>query len=350
MRKRTKAARVGVVCALFAAVPAGAGVFPGATWDTRTPAEASLDEAKLQQLAAQVGGSAVVIRDGYLVYSWGTQTYSADWASASKPLLSTLLFIAADRGLCDVHSLVGDFLSGGSAKDSVITFFHVANNISGYSRGENAGEAWAYNDYGIQLYGHTLCRQVFGNSPPSVFDAELGILQLQDPYLISGGQEGRIKAMSVRDFARLGLLWLEKGHWDGTQLYDPSYMDYVVNQVPAAIPLSQSDGPESWNLGTYGGGDNQLGGGGPGQYGMNFWVNTNGWMPGVPADVFGADGDFGQKICFVIPHMNVVVSGIGAWGHPATAPLITLIEADLGTTDVPTDEPASWGTLKARYR
>ena len=324
---------------------AAAGVFPGATWATRTPAEANLDESTLQQLATQVAGSGVVIRDGYLVYSWGSPTYSADWASASKPILSTLLFIAADRGLCDIHSAVGDFLSGGSPKDSVITFFQLANNTSGYSRAEGAGQAWAYNDYAIQLYGRTLCRHVFGASPSTVFDNELGLLQFQDAYLISDGQEGRVKGMSVRDFARIGLLWLNRGNWNGTQVIADSYFDWVTNQVPASLPRTSADGPESWNFGSYGGADDQTGQG-PGDYGMNFWVNTNGWMPGVPADVYGAHGDAGQKVCFVIPHMNVVVSSIATWGNPSTAPILTLISAD---TSTPVDA-TSWGSIKSQFR
>ena len=249
-----------LVIALGTALPprAQSEVFPGAIWQTRTPAAVDLDESKLQELAMLVGGSGMIARYGYQVFTWGSITSGADWASASKPVLSTLLFVAVDRGLCSLDSAVGDFLSGGSAKDSSITLLHLANMTSGYSRAELPGAAWAYNDHAINLYGHVLCELIFGASPSSVYGAELEFLQFEDAVEVSGSQLGRIKKMSVRDFARIGLFWARAGNWSGVQQVPASYFESVSDPVAVSLPRTSSDGPESWNFGTFGGGDDQI--------------------------------------------------------------------------------------------
>jgi CubicO group peptidase (beta-lactamase class C family) len=294
-----------------------------------------------------VGGDGMIVRYGYQVYTWGNPALKGDWGSASKAVLSTELFFADHEGLCTIHSDIGSFLSGGSPKDSSIEFFHLANMISGYSRAEWPGAAWAYNDYAINLYGYVLAYRVFGFAPQEVFEHRLGFLQLQDGYVINGTtQYGRIKQMSVRDFARIGLFWLNRGYWDGVQVLPASYFDtWVTNQVPPALPRTSGDGPESWNFGSNGGGDNQTR---PlqGHYGMNFYVNTNGWWSGLPADIFQANGHDGRQVCTVIPGLRIVAVGLGSWGNPSTEAIDLLFQANTGTPV----EAASWGDIKAGYR
>jgi CubicO group peptidase (beta-lactamase class C family) len=327
----------------------GAEVFPGATWEERTPEEVGLSENRLEDLADLVGGSGMIVRFGYKAYEWGSVTRSDNWASASKPVLSTLLFLADDQGLCSMDSAVGDFLSGGSDKDRSITFFDLANMISGYSRAEGPGEAWAYNDHAINLYGYVLCEEVFGGSPSTVFDDQLSFLQFEDPVSISNSKYGRIKDMSIRDFARLGLFWLNRGDWDGQQRIPESYFDLVTNQVPSGLPRTSADGSESWDLGTFGGPDNQADEG-PGHYGMNFWVNTNGFFGDAPPDVYQANGHWGEEVCTVIPSMRVVAVGLGNWGHPSTEAIQLLLEADTATVSTgSTIESLSWGRVKQLY-
>jgi len=338
-----------VAVLLLLAAPAAAvpEVFPGATWAQRTPAQVGLNTTKLDGLAALVGGDGMIVRYGYQVYTWGNPARRGDWGSASKAVTATTLFFADHEGLCSIHSCVGDFLPGGSAKDSSITFFHLANMISGYSRAEWPGQAWAYNDYAINLYAYVLAYRVFDLPPRGVFDSRLGFLGLQDTYRIDNlTQFGRIKEMSVRDFARIGLFWLEKGAWDGVQVLPESYFsDWVKCQVPADLPRTAADGPESWNYGSHGGSDDQdrpL----QGHYGMNFYVNTNGWWPGLPPGVFQANGHDGRQVVTVIPGLRIVAAGLGVWGNPSTEALELLFEAAGETMPV---EAESWGSVKARY-
>ena len=42
-------------------------IFPGETWQRRTPREAAVKEDKLNEFVKAVGGDGVVIRDGYFI-------------------------------------------------------------------------------------------------------------------------------------------------------------------------------------------------------------------------------------------------------------------------------------------
>lgn len=77
---------------------AAAEVFPQESWQTKAPREVNLDADKLNAFAKAVGGDGVVVRDGYLVKTWGKPDRRADWASSCKPVISTLLLFAVQEG------------------------------------------------------------------------------------------------------------------------------------------------------------------------------------------------------------------------------------------------------------
>ena len=72
--------------------------FPGASWEERTPAQVGLDAAAIDAVANQLGGDGVIVRNGYLVKKWGNFSGRGDWASAMKPVMSTLLWFAIEEG------------------------------------------------------------------------------------------------------------------------------------------------------------------------------------------------------------------------------------------------------------
>jgi len=292
----------------------------------------------------------MIVRDGYVVREWGNVMGARDWASASKPVMSTLLFFAVEENRCATTTRVGELLSGGSPKDSAITFHHLTNMTSGYSRGEGPGEAWAYNDHAINLYGFTLFHRVFGDDPDTILSDRLAFLGFEDDVVVSDSRYGRITGMSIRDFARIGLFWLRRGIWGDDRRLPDAAFDLVTSQVPAFLPITAEDGPESWDLGTFGGPDDQLPWG-PGHYGYNFWVNGSGLWPDVPPDVFQANGHWGGEVCTVLPGLGIVAVGVGDWGHPSTPALRLLVEA--ATPAVSAEAAAgasSWGRVKSRFR
>jgi CubicO group peptidase (beta-lactamase class C family) len=83
---------------------------------------------------------------------------------------------------------------------------------------------------------------------------------------------------TARDYARFGMLYLHNGNWMGEQLLPEEWVKYTIT------PAKGSEG----------------------DYGAHFWINSSGEYPGVPADLFYADGHYGQFI-YIIPSKSLVV-------------------------------------------
>ena len=319
-------AGIGSEVALYVRKVSDAQVFPGESWDTRTLAEVGLDEALINQFIENVGGTGVIIKDGYLVASWGGGGHG-DWASAVKPLWISLMLFAIDEGrLSGVDQQIANFGWDLTEQDQTMTFSHLANMTSGYVRGEVPGEAFAYNDYGISLYLKTLFDRVYGidstnaDAVMSLVNNELGALQFEDGSFIQTVRGGPRLTMTPRDFARIGWWWLNRGNWQGEQLLPVSYFDtYMQPQVPNNLPLTGVEDVDYLDVDTIGGDSNQVDYG-PGLYGYGWWFNcfvgmTNdrAW-PGAPADTFQASGHWYREIMTIIPSLNLVVAARGDWG------------------------------------
>lgn len=292
-------------------------VFPGATWEFKTPAEVGMDSVKLDQIASTIGGSGCIVRHGYMVKTWGSQNTKGDWASASKPVISTLLFFAIEEDrISSVDGLVRDWGWSLSTKDQPMTFRHMANMVGNYTRAEAPGSAWAYNDYNIQLYVKTLFDRVYGQSANTVAldPSRLGALQFQDGSLIASNNR---LSTSVRDFARIGWFWANKGYWNGTQLLPQQYFDdYMKPQVSSSLPKTTAADPagDYLAIASYGGGSDQTPYG-PGIYGFNWWFNATGALhptsitwPDAPADTFQANGHWGKEVVTVMPGLGIVMA------------------------------------------
>lgn len=297
--------------------------FPGAQWEQREPASLGLDGAVLDKLAAALGGRGCVVRDGYVVKAWGSQSEIGDWFSSAKPVLSTLLLFAVAEGrVPDVDTPIRTFGWNLSPKDQGITFRHLADMTSGFRRPEGPGAAFAYNDFAIQLYQQTLFDKVFRQDPEQVANdrRRFGFLGLEDGLRFRP-RNRRISA-SVRDFARIAWFWMNEGNWNGTQLIPRALFRACRRpDVPRGLPISSGADLEDYlGIGSYGGGSNQVRTAGPGNYGFNWWFNQPGpkggarlW-PDAPADLFASLGARGN-CTFLIPHLNLMlVSAFGAWG------------------------------------
>ena len=291
-------------------------VFPGKSWEQREPAQVGLDGSKLDQFATNVSGDGVLIKDGYLVKSWGDLTTHKWWASASKPVLSTLLLLAVqEQKLPNVDAPVSSAGWELSPKDATMTFRHLANMVSGYACGEPPGAAWGYNDFAIQLYARSL-EKVFHQSLDQAFQQRLAALQFQDGEFF-GGRGGLSVAASPRDFARLGWLWLNRGRWKGKEvLSEKLFVENIKPGVPADLPRTTAKGEDYLGIGTYGGGTDQTKYG-PGVYGFNFWFNERGasgervW-PALPADTYQANGMWNRDTVTIFPSLRMVVAVRGA--------------------------------------
>ncbi len=303
---------------------AGDRVFPGVTWDVKQPAELGLDDKSLTAVAVVLGGQGCVVKHGYVVKTWGDQSKHWDIFSASKPVLSTLLMFALHEGkIRSFDQPIADFGWDLLPKDRSMTFRHLANMTSGYARLDPPGQAWAYNDFAIQLYQQTLFDKVFQDDPAEVFHAahRFGALQLEDRFTFRDTNR-RMKA-SVRDFARVNWLWLNRGTWQGRQLLPRAYFnDNMRPQVPADLPKSiEAPTNDYLNIKSYGGESDRKSLAGPGIYGFNWWFNApvphlEGRLtwPDAPIDTVMALGFRGNCSMFV-PSLDLVVVGLESdWG------------------------------------
>lgn len=299
-------------------------VFPEKNWEFANPAYLKMDAVILDSLANMIGGRGCIVKNGYMVKTWGEQSRKSDWMSSVKPIFSTLLFFAIEEGkLSGVNHKICDLDWKLEPKDQDMTFYHLANMTSGYTRPERPGEAWAYNDYAIQLYHISLFEKVFKEKPINVLmhPDRLGPLQFQDDISF-GDDKPRIYA-SVRDFARFAWFWCNRGEWKGKQLLPRKYFEqYMKPHTPEDIPHTRFAKTDDYlNIGSFGGGSDHFTKYGAGIYGFNWWFNDTGRLhpnhltwPDAPKDTFMSIGAGGNN-SVIIPSLNLIlVSAKGQWG------------------------------------
>ena len=90
---------------------------------------------------------------------------------------------------------------------------------------------------------------------------------------------------TVRDWGKFGLLYLHKGNWNGEQIFNPDWVEYVTTPSPTS----------------------------EGDYGGHFWLNAGGFYPDAPRDMFSANGFQGQRV-FIIPSKDLVIVRFGLIG------------------------------------
>jgi CubicO group peptidase (beta-lactamase class C family) len=119
-------------------------------------------------------------------------------------------------------------------------------------------------------------------------------------FLLTGHDFG-----TARNWARLGLLYLQDGVWQGERLLPEHWNDFVSTPAPA------------WEEPVYGG---------------LFWVNGAGAFPALPASAYYMSGAGGQSTIIVPTHDLVIVrmghaEGSGVGGRGLRAALAKLMEA-----------------------
>lgn len=285
---------------------------PGPQWEKVKPEQVGLNEKKLKQYAERVKGDGCIVRYGKMAYQWGDVKSSRDWASASKPVLSTMLLFGVEHRIIDsVNTPIAQYGWALRGDDVGITFRQLACMTSGYACEEGPGAAWAYNDYGIELFAQSLER-AFGRSLNDAAKDFMAPLQFQDGRVF-GSRRGHGCTLSPRDMARLGWFWLNEFKWGDQRLISHRLFTRNIKVgVPTDMPRSASTEADDYlELDTYGGGVNQTLWG-PGCYGFAFWFNgklANGqrvW-PAAPSDAFQANGIWNRDTVTMYPSLDMVV-------------------------------------------
>lgn len=224
-------------------------------------------------------------------------------------------------------------------KDELITLRHLAHMMSGYGRVQGAGEAWSYGDIPAGLYGD-LIKRFYGASFTGIDSNEIlndvavqlfAPLQFQDdPDSILTTRQFRGTEMTPRGLAKIGLLVLNKGNWNGQRILPRSIFGTFgapgskLGEAVVPIDAASDEGADA-NANYVGftpfgvGGENQTTTG-PGMFGWMWWVNyqhgetgEKPW-PHLPDDTIMLDGAYGQNVLIVIPSLHMVVAFQGNAG------------------------------------
>jgi len=321
---------IAAVCLSVICAEAGQSkmVYPGRTWERKKPSEAGLDEQKLKEMSDYAGGFGCVVRGGCIVYTWGDPSNRKDVASAVKPLYTHFLLKAVESGklkgfdepVSNVEPRLKSLSKALGYKDREITWRHLCNQVSCYGVAERPGRAYDYSDWNMALFFDSLFLKVYGTSWNKV-DSQIlrpgltDLLQCEDkPTFMAfgtGNRPGRL-AISPRDFARFGLLYLRKGKWKDKQLVTAEHAKLAVSSpLPISIPRTKgAKGEMIKGQRSIGGGNNQCDHNG--NYSSAWWVNgkgrdgTRNW-PDVRSDVYGCFGHGDIRAMVVMPSLDLIV-------------------------------------------
>jgi CubicO group peptidase (beta-lactamase class C family) len=306
--------------------------WPGAHWPEATPAEAGLHEAKLQQAreyALSAGGSGLIIRNGKAVMHWGDQEKRYDIKSATKSIGSAALGIAIKDGKIALDAPAREYHpSLGAPPESNtesgwldrITIRHLATHTAGFEKPggfENLsfepGTKWGYSDGGPNWLAECITLQYERDVQELLFDrifARIGITRndlrwrgrnLYRPDEIKGIPRREFGAgvhANVNALARIGLLYLRGGEWDGERILPQDYVAASTQPIQSVAGLPVIN-PEHGNASDH--------------YGLLWWTNGDGALENVPRDAYWAWG-LHDSIILVIPSLNLVAARGGESG------------------------------------
>jgi CubicO group peptidase (beta-lactamase class C family) len=281
------------------------------------------------------GPAGIILKNGYQIASWG-ETKRVDMTfSVTKSYLSTVAGLAVDRGFFKptdtVANSVWDTTFDG-AHNQQITWEQLLNQSSDWSGTLWGSHDWAdrppstgsiddwknrtfhspgthfeYNDVRVNILAYSLL-QVWRKPLPQILKENImdpigatnswrwygyknSWVELDGNRMQSvsgGGHSGGGLFINTEDHARFGLLFLNKGNWNGTQLLSKAWVENATASSPAKI-----------------------------NYGYMWWLNKKGtprYWEGIPENVYYAAG-FGGNFIVIIPDEDMVV--VTRWLEPS---------------------------------
>lgn len=354
---------VGLVgCIPGQAVDAGGPILPADMgeddWDTADPGELGMNTSHLEALTAAAEtdpllGAIVVVKDGCLVYEYYRQDCDSDsrfrMNSCSKSVTGALVGLAIDQGEMSLDDPLADYLPQAAASEteghSEITIRHLLTHTSGiewHEWGANKsswkpficssnwvnyvlaqpmaaipGTVFNYNTGGVHLLSAALENAV----EQSAYDygreyifAPMGmdsVIWHTDPQGITDGGNGI--AMTPRDAAKFGQLYLDSGRWQGQQILPEGWVEASVEQ--------QADGA------------------GKSKYGYQWWLRPFGEEEYPTYYAMGSGGQF----IFVVAELEMVVVIARTTVEDAYAPWPYFTDYILeACSEEPEQEPETW--------
>ncbi len=361
---------VGSLALCWAKGRAAEPAFPGKNWQQATPAEVGMDEARLKQArnyALTGGGSGYITRRGKLVMAWGELRRRYDLKSTTKSFGATALALAVADGKIKLgdkaatHHPAFGIPPGSNAETGWldgITILHLATQTAGFEKPGGYGKLlfrpgtqWHYSDGGpnwlaecVTLkYGRDL-REVMLER---VF-TPIGITADDLTWRNNAYRSHMLDGVARREFgsgihanvdamARLGLLYLRGGEWQRQRIIPRDFIELARQPVPGVVELPVHDPKNYGNASRH--------------YGLLWWNNGDGTLPGVPRDAYWTWGLY-DSLILVVPSLDVVVARAGkSWKRtsqrpydvlrPFFEPIVASVkpEADKTTSKPPAQAP-----------
>jgi len=291
----------------------------GNDWKTQDPNTLNWNptaiDTLLNYLELKNTKSFIILIDGHIViekyFNGHTATTSHYWASAGKTLTATVTGIAEQEGLINTNNKVSDYIGNGwtsapLSKENLISCKNLLSMTSGLddSLGDgvtpsllqykaDAGTRWAYHNVYVKL--QDVVAAASGQNWNAYFNAKLrDRIGMTGVWFNLGSNS--VYSSNTRSMARFGLLMLNKGKWNDTQILNENYFRTATNTS------------QNINL----------------AYGYLWWLNgkssyhlpqtqlqfSGSLIPNAPSDMFMALGKNDQKI-YIVPSKKMVVIRMG---------------------------------------
>ena len=292
------------------------------TWETKTISSLGWNQTAVQPLLDYLQlkntKSFIILINGRIVmenyFNGHSSTSNWYWASAGKTLTTCLSGIAEQEGTININNKVSDYLGNGwtsipIAKENLITCKNLLSMNSGLddTLGDgvspsnlqyiaDAGTRWAYHNVYVKM--QDVVAQASGQTWNNYFNLKLRDKIRMNGVWLPSGTAGDLSVYwsTTRSMARFGLLNLNKGKWENTQILNENFFNQATN-TSQNINLAYGylwwlNGKTTYHLPQT-------------QFQFNGSLITNG-----PIDMFMALGKDDQKI-YVVPSKKMVVIRMG---------------------------------------
>lgn len=312
----------------FTACKTTTTAFPNPDWVTTTPKAKGLDEAKMLDALAYLRsksfqdgiGEVLIIRDGEVIYEGKDTETPRNIYSCTKSFTSTVLGLLIQEGKVKLDDPVARYEPAMAALYPNATFRHFATMTSGYSgagrsRWKDENADWSFTPYtpeephfapGTHYEYWDEAQMMLGKVLTTILQKPMKDYlteKITDPIgmgnwtwdteqetngvpINNGCTAVRVNA---RQLAKMGLLYLNEGNWNGQQLIPKEWCAMAtINQVPATTPVHPGDRSVTR---------------GAGSYGFNWWGNSPDGlsrMPDAPPGVAYMSG-LNHNVCAIIP-------------------------------------------------
>lgn len=324
-----------VVCFVQLGLPAEKlpPVFPDQTWAEKSPVELGLDATKLAAARdyALFNGSGMIVRGGYVAMRWGDQEWRYDLKSSTKSLGATLLGVALldgklrlDDPAIKYHPSVGvpPESNRNTGWIDKITLRHLLTQTAGFQKQGGfmpldfePGTKWQYSDGGPNWLAECITLAYQRDCQELMFDRvcnPLGITRDDFVWRKNSYRPSDIDGIPRREFgsgvnanvnalARIGLLYLRGGMWNGQRILPAEFVAEAGTAAKSIRGLEVAAGDTHTGATSH--------------YGLLFWNNADGTLAGVPRDAFWSWGLY-DSFFFVIPSLDLVVARASTQSWP----------------------------------